>query len=102
MVYFAPLAAEINLVVWGITPNFNEFRVLAALLHGTPVVGVSQTLSVEQRAPPMFGRATTLGIAHILVFVTNLINIELTDALRTKWHCSMPKIIQIGPGVVKM
>ena len=44
MVYFAPLAAEINLVVWGITPNFNKFRVLAALLHGTPVVGVSQTL----------------------------------------------------------
>jgi len=24
--------------------NFNGFRVLAALLHGTPAVGVSQTL----------------------------------------------------------
>jgi len=39
-----PLAAEIDPVVWGIPPNFNGFRVLAVLLHGTPVVGVSQTL----------------------------------------------------------
>jgi len=35
------LAAEIVLLVWG-TPA-NGFRVLAALLHGTLVVGVSQT-----------------------------------------------------------
>ena len=35
-----------------------------ALLHGTLVVGVSQTLrGVEQSAPPIFGRAAiTLGI----------------------------------------
>jgi len=44
MVNFGPLAAEIDLVVWGIPANFNGFRVLAALLHGTPVVDVSQTL----------------------------------------------------------
>ena len=37
-----PLAADP--VVWGIPANFTGFRVLAALLHGTPVVGVSQTL----------------------------------------------------------
>jgi len=30
---------------------------LAALLHCTLVVGVSQTLGVEQRAPPIFGSA---------------------------------------------
>ena len=39
-----PLAAEISPVVWGTPANFNLFRVLAALLHGTLVVGVSQTL----------------------------------------------------------
>jgi len=39
-----PLAAEFGPVVWGTPTNFNGFRVLAALLHGTPVVGVSQTL----------------------------------------------------------
>ena len=41
---FVPLAAEIGLRVWGIPANFNGFRVLAALLHATLVVGVSQTL----------------------------------------------------------
>jgi len=44
IVNFGPLAAEIGPVVWGIPANFNGFPVLAALLHGTPVVGVSQTL----------------------------------------------------------
>jgi len=44
MVNFGPLAAEIVSLVWGTPANFNRFRVLAALLHVTPVVGVSQTL----------------------------------------------------------
>ena len=41
---FGPLAAEIGPVVWGTPANFKGFRVLAALLHGSQVVGVSQTL----------------------------------------------------------
>ena len=44
MVNFGPLAAKIVSLVWGTPANFNRFRVWAALLHGTPVVGVSQTL----------------------------------------------------------
>ena len=44
MVNFGPLAAEIVSLVWGTPGNFNGFHVLAALLHGTLVVGVSQTL----------------------------------------------------------
>jgi len=44
MVNFGPLAAEISWRVWGTPANFKGFRVLAALLHGTPVLGVSQTL----------------------------------------------------------
>jgi len=44
MVNFSPLAAETGLPVWGTPANFNGFRVLAALLHGSQVVGVSQTL----------------------------------------------------------
>jgi len=35
MVNFGPLAAEIVSLVWGTPGNFNGFRVLAALLHGT-------------------------------------------------------------------
>jgi len=38
------LAAEIDPVVWGTPPNFNRFRILAALLHSILVVGISQTL----------------------------------------------------------
>jgi len=44
MVNFGSLAAEIDLVVWSTPANFNGFRVLAALLHGSQVLGVSQTL----------------------------------------------------------
>jgi len=44
MVNFGPLVAEIGSLVWRTPANFNGFRVLAALLHGTLVVGISQTL----------------------------------------------------------
>jgi len=44
MANFGPLAAEIGSGVWDTPANFNGFRVLAALLHSTLVVGVSQTL----------------------------------------------------------
>ena len=44
MVNFGPLVAEILSLVGGTPANFNGFRVLASLLHGTPVLGVSQTL----------------------------------------------------------
>jgi len=44
MVNFGLLAAEIGPVVWGTPAIFNGFRVLAALLHHTLVVGISQNL----------------------------------------------------------
>ena len=44
MVNLGPITAEIISLVWGTLANFNGFRVLAALLHGTPVISVSQTL----------------------------------------------------------
>jgi len=44
MVNFGLLAAEFVSLVWGTPANFNGFRVLAALLHGSPALGVSQTL----------------------------------------------------------
>jgi len=37
MVDFGPLAAEIGSAVWGAPANFNGFRILAALPHGTLV-----------------------------------------------------------------
>jgi len=63
MANFGPLTAEIGPGVCGALANFSGFHILAALLNGTLVVGVSQTLRIEQRAPPIFGRAAvTLGI----------------------------------------
>jgi len=63
MVNFGLLAAEICWRVWCTPVNFNGFRVLAALPHGTLVVASAKLCGVEQRAPPIFGRAAiTLGI----------------------------------------
>jgi len=41
MVNFGPLTAEIRWQVWGTPANFNGFRVLAALLHGTLAEGAT-------------------------------------------------------------
>ena len=44
MVNFGPPTNDICWRVWGTPSDFSGFRILAALLHGTLVVGVSQTL----------------------------------------------------------
>jgi len=44
MVNCGPLAAEIGSGVWGTPTDFNGFRVLAALLRGTLVAVISQSL----------------------------------------------------------
>jgi len=68
MVNFGPLAAEILSLVWGTSGNFNGFRVLAPLLHGTLVVGVSQTAALNRgRHLDSAGRPSRWALAHILV-----------------------------------
>jgi len=68
MVNFDQLAAEIVSLAWGTPANFNGFRELAALLHGTPAVGVSQT-AVLNRGRHLYsaGRPSRWAPAHILV-----------------------------------
>ena len=64
MVNFGPVVAEILSLVWG-TPA-NGFRVLAALLHGTLVVGVSQTAAFNRgRHLYSAGRPSGWALAHI-------------------------------------
>ena len=61
MVNFGPLAPEICWQVWGTPEIFNRFRVLTVLLCLT--LASAKLCGVEQRAPPIFGRAAiTLGI----------------------------------------
>jgi len=63
VVDFGLLTAEICWRVWGTPANFNGLRVLAALLHGTLVVGVSQTLWSWTEGVTYIWQATiTLGI----------------------------------------
>ena len=63
MVNFGPLAAEIVSLVWGTRANFNGFRVLAALLHGSQAVSVSQTSRRRTEGATYVRRVTiTLGI----------------------------------------
>jgi len=70
MVNFGLLTAEIYWRVWGTPANFNGFRVLAALLHGTLVVGVSQTAALNrERHLYSAGRPSRWALAHILVLV---------------------------------
>jgi len=98
MANFSPLTAEIGLPVWGTPANFNGFRVLAALLHVTPVVLPTSQLSsgwhhIAREAydnnnnpssgrQPIFaalnrehhlysaGRPWRLALAHILVIIS--------------------------------
>jgi len=65
MVNFGPLAAEIISLVWGTPGNFNGFRFLAALLHGTLVVGVSQIAALNRgRHLYSAGRPSRWALAH--------------------------------------
>jgi len=68
MADFGPVAAEIPSGVWGTPANFNGFPVLAALLHGTLVVGVSQTVALN-RGRHLYSaeRPSRWALAHILV-----------------------------------
>ena len=68
MMNFGLLAAEIGSLVCGIPANFNGFRILAALLHGTLVAGVSKTAACNRgRHLYSAGRPSRWALAHMLV-----------------------------------
>jgi len=67
MVNFGLLTAEIVSLVWGTPANFNGFRVLAALLHDTLAVGISQTAAMNrhiQQGGHHFGLWPTFLVIH--------------------------------------
>jgi len=72
IVNFGPLTAEIGLLVWGTPANFSGFRDLAALLHGSQVVSVSQISrhwTARGRHLCSAGRPSRWALAHILVYI---------------------------------
>ena len=63
---YGELRLRIVWLVWGTPGNFNGFCVLAALLHGTLVVGVSQTAAFSRgRHLYSAGRPSRWVLAHI-------------------------------------
>jgi len=86
MVNFGPLAAEIDLLVWGTPANFNRFCVFAALLHGNKFSGRGRQPNFAAlkggRHPYSVGRPPRWALAHILVeFIFLLTNFMLTFIL---------------------
>jgi len=93
MVNFGLLAAEIVSLVWGTPTNFNGFRVFAALLHGTLVVGVSQSAALNRgRHLYSAGRPSRCALAHILVTFG-------TDKNTTSVVITVPNVSQRGPPI---
>jgi len=88
MVNFGPVTAEICWRVWGTPANFNGFRVLAALLQGTVVVGVSQTLQ-RWTEGATYIRQGSHHVGHwptFLVCIVFLTNKHDDDDI--SWQCS--------------
>jgi len=82
MVNFGPLlAAEIDWRVWGSPSYLNEYRVLAALLHGRQVVGITQTASLNalfiMRHLRSAGRPSRWALTHILVLLGLIGGLEI-------------------------
>jgi len=70
IVNFGPLAAEVSSGVWGTPTNFNGFRLGSVAARYSSKWASAKLCGVEQRAPPIFGRATiTLGIGPHSSFV---------------------------------
>jgi len=88
MVNFGLLTAKICWRVWGTPANFNGLiRVLAVLLHGILVVGVSQTAALN-RGQHLYlaGRPSRWALAHILfLFVAAAAYSQLLCALLCKY-----------------
>ena len=86
MVNFDPLAAEILSLVWGTPGNFNGFRVLAALLHGTLVVGVSQTAALNRGHKDAYIRQGGHHVGHWPTFLV-FFSFTKTETDRTRTMC---------------
>ena len=69
MVNFSPLAAKVGLPVWDTLANFNGFRVLAALLHGSQSSKRQPNFAALNRGRHLCsaGRPSRWALAHILV-----------------------------------
>ena len=93
MVNFGLLTAEICWRVWGTPANFNGCRVLAALLQGALVVGVSQTAALNRgRHLYSAGRSSRWPLAHISTLngVPSCNKRQILSKSMTLWSANQP------------
>jgi len=88
MVNFGLVTAEICWRVWGTPANFNRFRFLAALLHGTLVMGVRQTAALN-RGRHLYSarRPSRWALAHILLILVVTVLTVVGLGWRHSCHC---------------
>ena len=97
MVSFGPLAAEIISLVWGTPGNFNGFHVLAALLHGTLVVGVSQTLRRWTEGTTYIRQGGHHIVGHWPTFLVVYVSLHIACMCRTVTWWGGPDGIEAYP-----
>jgi len=89
IVNFGLLTAEIRWRVWVTPSNFNDFRVLAALLHGTLVVQRQPNFAALNRGRHVYsaGRPSRCALAHILVVLRKPNNAKKLFAEKSAFRC---------------
>jgi len=92
VVNFGLLTAEIHWRVWGTPANFNGFRVLAALLHDTLVVGVSQTLRHSTEGATYIRQ----GGHHVGYWPSFLVVATLVKVERQKMHVNINSAFDVN------
>jgi len=101
MVNFGLLAAEIVSWLWCTPANFNGFRVLAALLHGTLLLGVStqRNFAALNRWRHLYsaGWSSRWALAHILV---RFVLVHLHSKLYARSTCKSAQIEQVDCGIL--
>jgi len=78
-------------LVWGTSANFNGFRVFTELLHGTLLVGVSQTAALNRgRNLYSAGRPSRWALAHISSLILNCPQkFQKWNSVTYEWHSFM-------------
>jgi len=103
MVNFCLVVAEIDPVIWGTPANFNSFRVLAALLHGSHIVSQPNFAALNRGLHLCSaGRPSRWALAHILVKIinsheTSVIKLSSNHSTRQSVDTSPPRSTVVRP-----
>ena len=98
IVNFGLLSAEVCWRVWGTPANFNGFRILAALLHGTLVVGVSQTLRRWTEGATYIWQGSHY-VGHWPTFLVSYLNVVFRSFIRnypSTLYCYLVVLVKLS------